>query len=490
MRSAKDPDPELQWRIVPSNMSPMKNHAYQQCLMPDCEQRFDLHEVLYACTSCGGPIDIGYDWSACQVPDSLSFFESRHRGSKDRSSRIDFSGVWRFRELIPFAPPEDLVTIGEGRTVLQEADDLASQIGMKGKHLFLQYEGFNPSGSFKDNGMAAAFTMASRLERRRVACASTGNTSASLAMFAGHAKTKRGHPMEAIVFVGGGKIAFGKLAQALEYGARTLQVEGDFDTCMELVQESAQRLGLYLMNSVNPFRLEGQKSIMFRVLEGLGWEVPDWIVVPGGNLGNSSAFGKAFIELKQLGLIDRLPRLAIINATGANTLYELYESRGLRFNKGNVDAQKIDEYYTKMDAEGRRAQTVASAIEINRPVNLFKALRSLEAMSGVVRQVPDELILDAKALVGRYGYGCEPASGASVAGLRLLLQEQVISPSERVVCILTGHCLKDPNVTIDYHSATKSTQSKRKFSNPPISTPAQMSAIEQMLGGDNQPGGA
>ena len=281
-------------------MSRMTARVFQQCIIPDCGETYGLDEVLFACRRCGSLLDVRYDWSKCDVPKSLSFFDSRRAASPE----VDISGVWRFRELLPFAPVEDLVTIGEGRTILQQADELAAQIGVKPAHLFLQYEGFNPSGSFKDNGMAAAFTMARRLNRKRVACASTGNTSASLAMFAEVTKTRSGEPIEAVVFVGGGKIAYGKLAQALDYGAKTIQIEGDFDDCMRLVQESADRLGLYVMNSVNPLRLEGQKTIMYRVLEGLNWEVPDWIIVPGGNLGNSSAFGKAFTELHELGLID------------------------------------------------------------------------------------------------------------------------------------------------------------------------------------------
>jgi threonine synthase len=203
---------------------------------------------------------------------------------------------------------------------------------------------------------------------------------------------------------------------------------------------------------VNPFRLEGQKTIMFRVLEGLRWQVPDWIVVPGGNLGNSSAFGKAFAELKQLGLIDRVPRLAVINASGASTLYELFERRGLRWNNGAVDQTIVDTYYDELDAAGRRASTIASAIEINRPVNLFKCLRSLDVCDGVVREVSDQEILDAKAQVGANGLGCEPASAASVAGAKRLRAEGVIAPSDRVVCILTGHQLKDPTATVAYHS--------------------------------------
>jgi len=454
-------------------MPGVSDRAFQQCMMPACGATYALDEVLFACRACGSLIDVRYDWDRCDVPKALSYFDGR-RGGRG----LDVSGVWRFRELLPFAADHDVVTMGEGRTIFQEADALAGFVGMEAGRLFLEYEGFNPSGSFKDNGMAAAFTMARLLNRRRVACASTGNTSASLAMYSEATKLCDGTPITGIVFVGGGKIAHGKLAQALEYGAKTIQIDGDFDDCMRLVQESANRLGLYLMNSVNPFRLEGQKSIIYRVLEGLNWEVPDWMIVPGGNLGNSSAFGKAFMELRELGLIDRFPRLAVINATGANALYELYEEQGVAFNEGSPDRERIDAYFDAMDAEGRQAHTVASAIEIVRPVNLYKALRSLEALDGVVRQVSDELILDAKALVGRYGFGCEPASGASVAGLRLLLDERVISPGQRVVCILTGNSLKDPNVTVDYHTGGSG---ERRHANPPVCVAADIEAISRLL---------
>jgi threonine synthase len=461
----------------------MGEFAFQQCMAPDCGATNGLDEVLYACRRCGALLDIRYDWSRATVPNSLSFFESRWRtAGRSAEARADFSGVWRFRELLPFASLDELVTIGEGRTLLQQADELAGKLGVKPGRLYLQYEGFNPSGSFKDNGMAAAFTMARRLGRRRVGCASTGNTSASTAMYARHTPSSNGNSMQAIVFVGGDKIAFGKLAQALDFGARTIQIDGDFDACMKLVQEAADRLGLYLMNSVNPFRLEGQKTIMYRVLEGLGWEVPDWVIVPGGNLGNTSAFGKAFIELRELGLANRIPRLAVVNAAGANTLHELHEREHVRFHGGMWDRARVEAWYARMSAEGRRAKTVASAIEIGRPVNLPKALRSLAAMSGVVRQVSDEAILDGKALVGAHGYGCEPASGASVAGLRLLLEERVISPSDRVVCILTGHQLKDPDVTVNYHRGSRDGTGAGSYANPPVRCAADIEAIAKLLG--------
>jgi len=258
--------------------------------------------------------------------------------------------------------------------------------------------------------------------------------------------------MKAVIFIGSGKIAYGKLSQALEYGALTVQITGDFDDAMLRVREVCKELDIYLVNSINPFRLEGQKTIMYRVIESLGWEVPDWIVVPGGNLGNSSSFGKAFIELFELGLIDRVPRLAVINARGANTLHELYENRSMRWNDGRIDRSIQQQYYQELDADQKKASTIASAIEINRPVNLDKCLRALDYCAGVVREVSDQDMLDAKAQVGAGGIGCEPASAASVAGVKLLREQGIIAASDRVVCILTGHQLKDPTATVAYHT--------------------------------------
>ncbi len=379
------------------------------------------------------------------MPTALDDFESKWAA---RNDPLCLSGVWRFRELLPFARPEHIVTIGEGQTMLRPSAPVARYVGLQPGRLYLQYEGLNPSGSFKDNGMTAAFTHAHAIGATRAACASTGNTSASLAIFC--SVTRR---MKSLIFIGSGKIAYGKLSQALDFGALTVQIAGDFDDAMQRVREVCGRLGIYLVNSINPFRLEGQKAIMYRVLEGLGWEVPDWIVVPGGNLGNSSAFGKAFLELRELGFIERLPRLAVINASGANTLYELYENRQLRWHAGRPDTTIVDRYYAELDAAARRASTIASAIEINRPVNLIKCLRALDACDGVVREVSDQEILDAKSQVGSGGFGCEPASAASVAGAKQLRAAGVIGPDERVVCILTGHQLKDPDATVAYHSA-------------------------------------
>jgi threonine synthase len=470
----------------------MSDAAFQKCINPTCASTYPVDQVHVACPACGSLLDVGYDWSRVAVPRSLAFFEHRwNTKGTEVAGRLDFSGVWRFRELMPFYRREDqIVTIGEGRTILQRADLLARQLNMKPGKLMLQYEGLNPSGSFKDNGMTAAFTHAKMVGAKKVACASTGNTSASLAMFASLAE------MTGIVFIGSGKIAFGKLSQALDYGALTLQVQGDFDDCLRRVRQIAvdvPELGVYLMNSVNPFRLEGQKSIMYRILEARNWEAPDWIIVPGGNLGNCSAFGKAFAELRELGLIRRIPRLAVINAAGANTLNQLYTHQHVTWNDGHYDRDKVQRLFAAMDESHYKAHTVASAIEISRPVNLPKALRALHVMNGVVREIDDETILEHRAMVARWGFGCEPASAASVAGLHMLLDEQVISKDEDVVCILTGHELKDPNVTVKYHTGidTKAAQDTAprsephgKLSNRPVPVPDDIEAIIRALGGD------
>ena len=442
--------------------------AFQQCILPSCGAKYGIDEVLVACPSCGNLVDVVYDWDRLQIPASLADIEEKW---SQRSDPYCFSGVWRFHQLLPFAPLAGCVTVGEGQTLLLPSEGVAKYVGMQPSRLFLQYEGMNPSGSFKDNGMSAAFSHARFVGATRAACASTGNTSASLALYCSVTKL-----MKAVIFVGSGKIAYGKLSQALDYGALTVQITGDFDDAMARVKEVTQELGIYLVNSVNPFRLEGQKTIMYRVLEKLGWEVPDWIVVPGGNLGNSSAFGKAFAELKQLGLIDRVPRLAIINATGADTLTDLVNNKQLAWNGGRVDQKIIDDYYADLTARNFSPHTCASAIEISRPVNLKKCLRAIDVCNGIVRAVSDEEICDAKALIGKYGLGCEPASAATIAGLRHLLADGVIGKDERVACVLTGHLLKDPNVTVNYHKDKQGV-----LSNPPIEAPNDLQEIIKLI---------
>jgi len=441
--------------------------AFQKCINPDCAAGFDCSVPLFKCPQCGELLDVVYDWDRVEVPSKLSDFAARWT---NRDTRLDFSGVWRFRELLDFCPDQYKVTIGEGQTILQRNDDLAKQLDMQPGCLYLQYEGLNPSGSFKDNGMSAAFSHAGMVRAESSACASTGNTSASMSLYAHSCGLK------CTVLIGSGRIAYGKLSQAMDFGAHTIQIKGDFDDCMRQVQNVCSELGIYLVNSMNPFRLEGQKTIMLRIIEQLGWDVPDWIVVPGGNLGNSSSFGKMFFELKMLGLIERIPRMAIINATGADTLTDLFNNKKLRWNDGRVDQSIIDDFYADLTARNFSPHTCASAIEISRPVNLKKCLRALDICNGVVLAVTDQEIVDAKAQVGKYGLGCEPASAATIAGLKHLLADGVVGPDERVVCVLTGHALKDPNVTVNYHK-----DSLGQFSNPPAEAPNDLDEIIKLI---------
>jgi len=375
------------------------------------------------------------------------------------------SGVWRFKELVyPGLDESSIVSKMEGNTNVYAHARLAEYTGIKS--IAAKHEGENPSGSFKDRGMTVGVSEAVRLGASSVACASTGNTSASLASYA--ATTG----MKCVVFIPEGMIAYGKLAQALSYGATVLQVRGDFDAAMWLVQEASAELGLYLLNSVNPWRIEGQKSIVFELIQQRGWEPPDWIVLPAGNLGNTSAFGKALREMKALGLIDNVPRLASVQAEGANPFYSLWAER--------------EETLTPMEPH-----TVASAIKIGRPVSWKKAIRCIEETDGVVEQVSDQEIMDAKAVVDSCGIGCEPASAASIAGARKLADLGVISPEEDVVCILTGNLLKDPGATVNYHTGVVEGVSP-SFRNTPMVVNADLASVEEALNkqelGDSEEG--
>jgi threonine synthase len=363
------------------------------------------------------------------------------------------SGVWRYRELILPVTADRIVSRPEGNTPLYHHRRLSGWAGLD--TLYLKHEGENPTGSFKDRGMTVGVTQARLLGARAVACASTGNTSASLAAYAALAE------IPAIVFIPAGKIAAGKLAQALAYGACTLQVDGDFDDAMRLVQHVCDELGIYLLNSLNPFRLEGQKSIVFEIVQGMDWQPPDWIVVPAGNLGNTAAFGKALHELRELGLIDRLPRLASVQAEGANPFYR-------SFVGGFKQAVTV------------QAETVATAIRIGAPVSYERAVRSLRWTDGVVTQVSDADIMDAKAMVDRVGIGCEPASAAALAGVRKLVAEGTIHPDQVVVAVLTGNLLKDPGATVSYHTGEWRGAS---YANPPRPVAADVNAVREVLEG-------
>lgn len=399
-----------------------------QCM--DCLQQYPISEVIYTCGDCGGLLDVKHDFTAEM---SRGLFDAR-LGSRDKPFN---SGVWRYKELVyPDLDEAFVVSKPEGNTNLYNVPDLAKWAGTG--QLLLKHEGENPTGSFKDRGMTVGLSQARMLGMKRVACASTGNTSASLAAYASSAG------LEGIVFFQNEQIALGKVSQAVAYGATCIQVNADFDRNMALVRDVAKQVGIYVLNSINPFRLEGQKAIMFELIQQLKWNVPDWIVVPGGNLGNTSAFGKGLSELYELGLIDRLPRIAVIQAEGAAPLYKSFQPdpRYTGYERGQ------DELYPV------QANTIATAIKIGNPVNYPKAVRTLRLTDGLVATVTDQEIMDAKALIDRQGIGCEPASACSLAGVRTLVKQDEIKRGDVVVGILTGHLLKDPDATIGYHSST------------------------------------
>ncbi len=374
-----------------------------------CQNVFDASKTEFSCT-CGHLLEVQLDLESLKVT------------RKDFEKRPADLGVWRFREMVhPLA--DRIVSRGEGNTFLYFSEKAASFIGTK---TWLKHEGENPTGSFKDRGMTVGVSEALRRNAKTVICASTGNTSASLASYAAMAG------ISCVVLMPEGKIAFGKLSQALAYGAKAVQVKGNFDQALNLVRQLAKEKNYYVLNSVNPWRLEGQKTIVWEVLFQMK-EEPDWIVVPAGNVGNVSAFGKALSEWKKLGWIGKVPRLAAIQAQGANPLYRTWSSKSP----------------TLIPVEN--PETIGTAIRIGKPVNWVKALNYLKQTDGVVEQVTDQEMMDAKAIVDAAGIGCEPASAASVAGAKKLTEAGVISRNDRVVCILTGHVLKDADNTVKYH---------------------------------------
>ncbi len=421
---------------------------YSQLRCVDCGKFYDLNDIRFTC-DCGHLLDVVHDFSSLKSKISRELFDGR-LGTVDAPYS---SGVWRFHELIlPSIPADAIITKAEGNTRLYRNAFVNDWAGAE--RLFLKHEGENPTGSFKDRGMTVAITMARQLKRAAVVCASTGNTSASLASYASEGRLK------GIVLIPHGDVAFGKVSQALAYGSHTLMVRGDFDDCMRLIQEAEASLKAYPLNSINPFRLEGQKSIMWETLQQLHWSVPDWIVLPGGNLGNTSAFGKAFFEAKELGLIDRMPRFAVIQAAGANPLYQAY--------KRGFDALKTV-----------KAKTIATAIKIGNPVNYEKAIRTLRWTNGIVEEATDEEILDAKAIVDASGIGAEPASCATVAGVKKLVRNGTIKKSETVVGLLTGHVLKDPDAIAKYHDRERN----HAYSNPPREIGPSLGELAAILNG-------
>lgn len=407
------------------------------------------------CTACGGLLELVHQVTEDAATLKHRFDERlvevlRADGSHTAPTR---SGVWRYRELVlPAATDGDIVSHPEGNTPLLRRSSVSAWTGVESLHL--KHEGHNPTGSFKDRGMTAGVTQARRLGAAAVACASTGNTSASLAAYAAHA----GIP--ALVVVPAGRVAMGKLAQTIAYGARTLLVDGDFDECLSLMRAAGEALGIYLVNSVNPFRVEGQKTIGLELLHQLGWDAPEWIVLPAGNLGNTAALGKALVEARRIGLIARVPRIAAVQASGAAPFAAGF-ANGFRTR------------------EPVRAETVATAIRIGDPASWNRAVRAIRDTDGVVIAVTDAEILEAKAVVDSSGVGCEPGSAAAIAGVRRLVEAGTIQWGDRVVVILTGHILKDPGVLLDYHTTGQGAAWPRV--NSPVEIPATLAAVEREL---------
>ena len=394
----------------------------------------------FRCAQCGELFEVEYPgWSERRGhdrpnPGALKWLW-RERRCSDES--LDESGVWRFRELLPILENfGNAVTLREGNTPLYRLPRAEKALGID--RIFAKHQGMNPSGSFKDTGMTAALSVARERGFEWVACASTGNTSAAMAAYAARAG------LRSLVLIPEGKIAWGKLSQAMDYGAVTCQLKTDFDGCLKVLTEIVNREPIYLLNSVNPYRIEGQKTPAFEIAEAMDWNVPDHLIVPGGNLGNSSALGKGFREMRDLGMIQRLPKISVIQAAGANPLV-----RSLAANHG-------------ASLEPVEAHTRATAIRIGNPASWRKAARVIEESGGSCLDVSEAEIAMAKAEIGAEGLGCEPASAVTLAGLKKLRAQGVVRADETVVLLLTGHTLKDADYTIDFHRGTLLTDDEKK----------------------------
>jgi len=443
----------------------MQDDAYLKCIDLQCGLEYPIKSANVQCEK-GHMLDVKYK---NKPSDNLKEVFYKRRNSQ--GNIFDESGVWRFRELLNFCQIDTeniaecskyLVSLdgAEGRqSKPYQMSKAAKFIETSNENLWLQPEGYNPSGSFKDNGMATAVTHAKMIGAKRIVCASTGNTSASAGMFAAN------EGIECDVYIPAGQIAPGKLSQAYQFGAQIVEVEGNFDDALKQSLEDVQNSGGYTVNSINPFRIEGQKTIPFRALEYLNWEAPDWIVYPGGALGNTSSCGKALMELYEWGWIKKIPRIAVINSEGASTLSDLYngnfEGEELRWNKGKPNIELISRYYDHLDKEGLRPKTKATAIQIGRPTNILKGLRALEFTNGIATTVSDSEMLDGMSVVGLNGFDCEMASGATVVGIKKLVNEGIIKKDDVVVGILTGR-QKDAMLPVEYHNNPDNT-----FAKPP-----------------------
>lgn len=414
-----------------------------------CSNASDGSDAAPRCRQCGGLLALVHPPPTLRGTALRATFADACCARPSRTA----SGVWRFGAIVHPDAVDQAVSHPEGNTPLLQREALSAWTGVT--DLLLKHEGHNPTGSFKDRGMTVAVTQARRIGARAIACASTGNTAASLAAYAAQAG------LPGVVFIPEGQVALGKLTQSLAYGARTLMIAGDFDACLRLLEESADALGVYVVNSINPFRLEGQKTIVLELLQQLDWEVPDWIVLPAGNLGNTAAFGKALAEAHAWGLISRLPRLASVQAAGAAPFAAAF-------------ARQFDRLIAV------RPETIATAIRIGAPASYERAVRAIQQTDGVVISCSDDEIMAAKMEIDRSGVGAEPASAAAVAGVRQLRQAGIIRSSDRVVAVLTGHILKDPGILQQLHQSDGPSALR---ANRPIKVAATLEAIEAALAG-------
>ena len=449
--------------------------AAQRCIVPSCAAVYGIREQIYVCPRCGGPLEIDCPLESLKQERYLPKLWDSRAASHDPRDR---SGVWRYRELLPFEDSAPVVTLFEGNTPLYDAPRSAKYAGLSALHL--KHQGCNPTASFKDTGMTAAVTQAVLLGARTVVCASTGNTAASLAAYAARAD------LQCAILLPQGQISPAKLAQSMDYGATVCEIAGNFDDCMRLIGELADEPSIYIANSINPFRIEGQKTVAFEILQQCEWKVPDHVVVPGGNMGNSSALGKGLDEMLRLGLINRLPKLSVIQAEGSAPLAHLFAALP---TTGSVGSGNLPDH---MDFV-QNPRTLATAIKIGAPVSWKKALRAVLRSHGSIITVSEQEIADAKAIIGRDGIGCEPASAATVAGIRKLVAAGNIRADETVVAVLTGHVLKDPDYVSQYHRGTLSLESTEQggapkqlqitgaFRNAPEKIAASKNAILQSL---------
>jgi len=386
----------------------MGSQYYLVCI--SCGAKYPPDEIVYKCRKCGDLLSVEYSDEAMR-PEIIKEWDRRNMS------------VWRYAELLPVGDRSKIVSLGEGGTSLNRCVRLGGEIGLK--NVYVKNEGENPTGSFKDRGMTVGVTKALELGMKRVACASTGNTSASLAAYAARAG------LECIVLIPSGKVAFGKLIQAMIHGAKVIQVRGNFDEALKIIEELCSTQPIYLLNSINPYRLEGQKTIAFEIWDQLGHNVPDKVIVPVGNAGNISAIWKGFKELDALGLIDKLPEMIGIQAEGAAPIANLIKG-------GNNEIKFVD-----------KPETIATAIRIGSPVNWKKAVKAIRESGGTAETVSDAEILAAQRLLAqREGIFVEPASAASIAGLIKLAETGLIDKDEEIVCIATGHGLKDPEIVL------------------------------------------